>query len=307
MITTLFLTRYLMPVLYSFYGHREPPARPAAWRTDLRAFGPQRARPDAGWASPASRQTNMSPRLLIIDDEPNVLYSLEQSLRSDDARGRRPRRTPARGSTRSARSRPTPCCSTSACRTCRAWTPSTEIRQLDPRLPVIIITAYATTETAIEAMKRGAFDYLLKPVDFHQLRDVVAKAFELSRLAARAGRLRRGRSRPTTTRSTASSASSPAMQEVYKAIGRVAPQDVTVLILGESGTGKELVARAIYQHSRRAEGRSWRSTAPPSPRRCSRASCSATRRARSPGPTAAASASSSRPTAARSSSTRSAT
>src|SRR5262249_57276904 len=57
-----------------------------------------------------------------------------------------------------------------------------QIRQIDPRLPVIIITAFATTETAIEAMKRGAFEYLLKPVDFHQLREVVARAIELSRL-----------------------------------------------------------------------------------------------------------------------------
>ena len=100
---------------------------------------------------------------------------------------------------------------------------------------------------------------------------------------------------------------SAAMQEVYKAVGRVAA-DVTVLIRGESGTGKELVARAIYQHSAAAQGsRFWRSTARRCPRRCWKASCSATKRARSPAPTSAASASSSSAPAARSSSTKSAT
>ena len=126
-----------------------------------------------------------------------------------------------------------------------------EIRQHDPRMPVVIITAHATTETAIEAMKRGAFEYLLKPLDLPELRDVVSKAVHLSHLsrtpavfgeetaAERLGGSHRRVSSP--------------MQEVYKSIGRVAPQNVNVLILGESGTGKELVARAIYSHSARSK------------------------------------------------------
>jgi two-component system nitrogen regulation response regulator GlnG len=112
------------------------------------------------------------------------------------------------------------------------------------------MTAYTTTETAIEAMKRGAFEYLLKPVNLHELRGVVGRALELNRLACV----------PAVFEGTEQSAGPsdpivgqcPAMQEVYKAIGRVASQDVTVLVTGESGTGKELVARALYQHSRRA-------------------------------------------------------
>src|SRR5262245_59351106 len=124
------------------------------------------------------------------------------------------------------------------------------MRRADPRLPVVLITAYTSTETAIEAMKRGAFEYLLKPVDFHQLRAVVGRAVELSRLARVPAVFEDvGQSDGAVDRIVGRS---PAMQEVYKAIGRVAPQDVTVLILGESGTGKELVARALYQHSRRA-------------------------------------------------------
>jgi two-component system nitrogen regulation response regulator GlnG len=125
------------------------------------------------------------------------------------------------------------------------------IRELDPRIPVVFITGHGTTETAIEAMKRGAFDYLLKPLELPQLRELVARASEVGRL---------GRAPATLSDEAAPDVSdaivgrSPAMQEVYKAIGRVAPRDVTVLIRGESGTGKELVARALYQHSLRGSG-----------------------------------------------------
>ncbi len=124
------------------------------------------------------------------------------------------------------------------------------IRQLDARIPVILVTGHGTAELAIEAIKEGAYDYLLKPLELPQLRELIDQAMHSSRLmnvpaeidqpgnAASQGDLLVGRC--------------SAMQEVYKAIGRVAQQDVTVLILGESGTGKELVARAIYQHSYRA-------------------------------------------------------
>lgn len=124
-----------------------------------------------------------------------------------------------------------------------------EIKQINPRSLVVFITGHGTTETAIEAMKLGAFDYLVKPLDFNQLQQVVEQAFKISWLM----------NVPTTvdTPENASETSDrligtgPAMQSICKQIGRIAPQDVNVLILGESGTGKELVARAIYQHSRR--------------------------------------------------------
>jgi len=99
-------------------------------------------------------------------------------------------------------------------------------------------------------MKRGAFDYLLKPVDLHQLRDVVDRALALRRMQSVPAVFDQAADDTTSDRIVGRSA---AMQEVYKAIGRVAAQDVNVLITGESGTGKELVARAIYQHSKRAD------------------------------------------------------
>src|SRR5712671_5193613 len=125
------------------------------------------------------------------------------------------------------------------------------IRRIDARIPVIFVTTAKTADDAIEAMKRGAYDYLFKPLDLHQLRKVVGEAIEVAR------RMRE----PAVVAGTAPApdvdgaivGSCPAIREVYKAIGRVAGQDVTVLIAGETGTGKELIARAIYQHSSRAK------------------------------------------------------
>jgi two-component system nitrogen regulation response regulator GlnG len=123
------------------------------------------------------------------------------------------------------------------------------IRQLDARIPVIFITWATTADTAIEAMKQGAYDYLFKPLDLTLLRGVVAQALELGRLMRRPARV--AETLPEEDGGDAIIGSCPAMGEVYKAIGRVAAQNVIVLITGESGTGKELVARAIYQHSTR--------------------------------------------------------
>jgi len=125
-----------------------------------------------------------------------------------------------------------------------------ELRQLDARIPVIFITMTTGADSAIEAMKQGAFDYLFKPLDLRQLKAVVGEALKVAR------RMRE----PAVIAETATDSDGegvivgncPAMREVYKAVGRVASQNVPVLIAGESGTGKELVARAIYQHGPRA-------------------------------------------------------
>jgi nitrogen regulation protein NR(I) len=123
------------------------------------------------------------------------------------------------------------------------------IKQRRPKLPVIVMTGRGTTDTAIEATKRGAFDYQLKPFEPAEMLCTIAKALEGARWMQ--GDVTLG---PETIASSneAIVGRSAAMQQIYKAIGRVAPTDATVLIRGESGTGKELVARAIYQHSLRS-------------------------------------------------------
>jgi DNA-binding NtrC family response regulator len=123
------------------------------------------------------------------------------------------------------------------------------IREVDARIPVIFITTAQTAETAIEAVKHGAFDYLHKPVDVDQLRRVVTDALEVARMRVPVMLAEA----PARDADGALLGASPKMLEISKAIGRVAAQDVTVLITGESGTGKELVARAIYQHSARSK------------------------------------------------------
>ncbi len=124
-----------------------------------------------------------------------------------------------------------------------------QIRRSATTLPVIVMTAYGTTDTAIEATKLGAFDYILKPFDISAVLELIKQALE-------AGRLMRSKvtlgGEPADLSGNVLIGRSPVMQEVYKSIGRVAQTDATVLIRGESGTGKELVARALYQHSLRA-------------------------------------------------------
>ncbi len=124
------------------------------------------------------------------------------------------------------------------------------VRQLhttQPRLPIILVTAFGTTETAIEAMQFGAYDYLLKPFNIPQMIDLVNKAADSNRRMSEPVAL----GEPSQSRD-ALVGRSAAMQAIYKEIGRVASKPVSVLIRGETGTGKELIARAIYQHSDRA-------------------------------------------------------
>jgi nitrogen regulation protein NR(I) len=125
------------------------------------------------------------------------------------------------------------------------------IQEIDPTTPVIFLTAQGTSNTTIEAVQLGAFDYLVKPLDITRLQGVVAQALKIRRLRHVRGRPTES-VRPDVGDDNLLIGDCPAMQEVYKAIGRVASQNVNVLIRGESGTGKELVARAIYQHSPRA-------------------------------------------------------
>src|SRR6476469_7306751 len=132
------------------------------------------------------------------------------------------------------------------------------IRQIDARIPVIFVTQTTNTDCAIEAMRMGAFEYLFKPLDLDRLEEVVTEALEVVRWMREPAVVGGGAEGDSAAaveeiRGDAIVGRCPAMGEVYKAIGRVADQNVIVLINGESGTGKELVARAIYQHSGRSD------------------------------------------------------
>lgn len=125
-----------------------------------------------------------------------------------------------------------------------------KIRAIDRKLPVIFITGDTSSETAIEAMRAGAFDYLSKPLNIEQLRNLTLSAARARSLMDEPVALPVGEGNADGERFVGNSES---MIEVYKDIGRVAAQNVTVLIRGESGSGKELVARALVNHSDRRD------------------------------------------------------
>jgi two-component system nitrogen regulation response regulator GlnG len=124
------------------------------------------------------------------------------------------------------------------------------LRELQPDVLVVVMTAHGTMDTAIQAMQRGAYDYLAKPFDLDEVLLVAERALAAGRLKQEVVRLKGGLQE--VWEFGALIGRHPRMQDVYKTIGRIAGSDVTVLLRGESGTGKELVARAIHHYSRRA-------------------------------------------------------
>ena len=122
-----------------------------------------------------------------------------------------------------------------------------KLQDLAPELPVIIMTAHSDLDSAVNAFKRGAFEYLPKPFDVNDAVALISRALQHSQS-------QRARQKPQVASITPEIiGEAPAMQEVFRAIGRLARSSISVLINGQSGTGKELVARALHKHSPRAE------------------------------------------------------
>ena len=118
------------------------------------------------------------------------------------------------------------------------------VKQRHPAVPVIVMTAYSDLDSAVSAFQGGAYEYLPKPFDVDQAVDLIRRALDESRREAAAAE--------PLAESPEILGQAPAMQEVFRAIGRLSQSSATVLITGESGTGKELVARALHRHSARA-------------------------------------------------------
>jgi two-component system response regulator AtoC len=119
-----------------------------------------------------------------------------------------------------------------------------------PSLPVVVMTAFGSMDTAIEAIQEGAFDFISKPMNLDELKKIITRALAQRELSNGGG----DKQRPAEEGPQLGTVigKSPSMVEVYKTVGRAAPTKSTVLILGESGTGKELIARAIHEHSPQA-------------------------------------------------------
>lgn len=191
------------------------------------------------------------PKLLIIDDEPAIAQALHPGLRKlkvDVITAG----TAAEGLKRVSDHHPDAILLDIGLPDKSGLEVLKDIFKMDSRIPTIVMTGQGTTETAIEAMKLGAFDYLHKPLTFSRTRHLIEAALEVSRQTRTPVRWQD----PTHADESDSDimvGRCEAMQDVYKMIGRIAQQRATVLIRGDSGTGKELVARAIYQHSSRAK------------------------------------------------------
>jgi len=191
------------------------------------------------------------PMLLVVDDEPSILAAFRRVFR-DQALEVRTAESATEGLAMARACHPDVIILDIQLPDMNGLEALRRLRDLDARSPVIFITGKSTTDTAIEAMKLGAYEYLLKPLELAQLRQVIEQALAISRMMHVPAVV--AETETVDERADAIVGRCPAMQKVYKDIGRVAGQEVTVLIGGESGTGKELVARAIYQHSRRSTG-----------------------------------------------------
>ena len=201
--------------------------------------------------SPTPAGPDSSDRILVVEDDAAQRVGLQQLLRE---LGLHRRRRHATAGTRWRRSRTCArrsCCRTSSCRRWAAWSCcARSSSSTDPDVTVVLMTAQGTVETAVEAIKQGAYDYVSKPVDPQRLKIL------LDQIVERHGTLREVRvlRRQLHERGTFGKmiGGSVEMRKIYQVIEQAAPTSASVLVSGESGTGKELVAQTIHQLSPRA-------------------------------------------------------
>ena len=196
--------------------------------------------------------TPITPKVLIIDDDDDLRYSLKRVLS-----GRQYEVIEAdsgeNGLVKAERHSPHVILLDNRMGGMSGMEALQHLRGINPNAMIILMTAYGTTQTTIEAMKFGAFDYIMKPFDLKKILTLTESAIAASKGLDEAGK---EEVTPSVSKEDIDGGiigSSSAMQEVFKMIGQVAASDVTVMITGESGTGKELIARAIFQNSLRAQ------------------------------------------------------
>ncbi|MEM6821635.1 MAG: sigma-54 dependent transcriptional regulator [Verrucomicrobiota bacterium] len=194
-------------------------------------------------------QVRNSAKILIIDDEKDVHYSFERLFKKEDFQIFSASH-PKDGLTLMEKEDPDLVVMDIRMGKENGLETLQEIRAINPRQLVVMMTAYGTSQTAIEAMKLGAYDYVLKPFDIPELKVLINRALNAAR------GMRESQEVVLELPEEAESGivgQSSAIQSVYKLVGQVAPTEATVLITGESGTGKELFARAIVQNSKRSK------------------------------------------------------
>jgi two-component system nitrogen regulation response regulator GlnG len=189
------------------------------------------------------------PTLLVIDDEPAIRHAFQKAFAAPVRV--RTATTAAEGLDAVAADKPDVVVLDVRLPDATGLDTFRRLKAIDARIPVILVTGHGTTDLAIQAMTEGVYEYLLKPLELPELRRLIDRALQSAALMRTPATM--PEVEPALPAGDALLGRCPAMQEVYKAVGRVARQNVTVLIRGESGTGKELVARAIYQHSLRAD------------------------------------------------------
>src|ERR1039457_3391891 len=194
----------------------------------------------------------MSKKLLILDDDPDILDVLREFFESDDLELLLENDGES-ALERIKRERPNVALIDVNLPNKSGIDVLREIKTIDPRICVIIMTGNMTTQNAIEAMKYGAYDYLTKPLDMNRLETVLNKAFQSSLLTREIRIIGSSSSSPAAVDEGADVmiGSCPEMTEIWKMVGMISDSDATVLIQGDSGTGKELLARSIYINSKR--------------------------------------------------------